>query len=63
MAITKRKQKDTYQIQIIVGYKIENGAKKPIRYSEMFYGGKKDAEIRENQLKDNYKRGQFVSNE
>lgn len=63
MAITKRKQKDTYQIQIIVGYKIENGAKKPIRYSEMFYGGKKDAEIRENQLKDKYKKGQFISNE
>lgn len=62
MAIAKRKQKDTYQIQIIIGYKIENGKKKAIKYSEMFYGKKKDAEIQEAKLKEQYKKGGFVYN-
>ena len=63
MSIVNKKQKDKYQIQVISGYKIENGVKKPIRYTEIFYGKKTDAKIRESEIKSKIKKGVFVSNE
>lgn len=64
MAITKRKQADTYQIQIITGYrKDKNGVKKPIRHCEMFYGKKSEAKAREAKLKEQFKNGGFISND
>lgn len=63
MSVIKRNKKDVWQIQVITGYKYVNNVKKPIRYSEMFYGKKTDARIRENEIKSLVKKGSFISNE
>ena len=63
MAISKRKQKDVFQIQVIKEYKYINGVKTPIKHSEMFYGKIKDARLRENEIKAQIKKGYFISNE
>lgn len=62
MAIAKRK-KDSYQIQVITGYKFNNdGIKIPIRYSEMFHGKKSEAKIRESKIKEEIGKGRFCVN-
>ena len=63
MSVIKRNKKDVWQIQVITGYKYVSNVKKPIRYSEMFYGKKTDARIRENEIKSLVKKGSFISNE
>lgn len=62
MAVVKRNKKDVWQIQVITGYKYVDDVKKPIKYSEMFYGKKSDARIRENEIKASIKKGTFISN-
>lgn len=63
MTVVKRNKKDVWQIQVITGYKYVDNVKKPIKYSEMFYGKKIDARIRENEIKAKVKKGCFISNE
>lgn len=63
MTVVKRNKKDVWQIQVITGYKYVDNIKKPIKYSEMFYGKKSDARIRENEIKVKVKKGSFISNE
>ena len=63
MTVVKRNKKDVWQIQVITGYKYVDNVKKPIKYSEMFYGKKSDARIRETEIKAKIKKGSFISNE
>ena len=63
MAISSRKKKDVFQIQVIMGYKYINGVKKPIKHSEMFYGKIKDARLRESEIKSQIKKGIFINND
>lgn len=56
MSVREIEKNKKYQIEIVVGY---NGNKK-IREYETFYGGKKDAILRENQLKLQIKEGVYI---
>ena len=56
MSIRELERNKKYQIEVVVGY---NGNKK-IRHYETFYGGKKEATLRESQLKIQLKEGSFV---
>ena len=57
MSVRERKRNEVYQIEIPLGYK-PDGSK--YRYYETFYGGKKEAKLREAKLKTQLKTGSFV---
>lgn len=52
----KEISKNKYRIEIVLGY---NGDKR-IRHTETFSGGKKEAELRENELKLQLKNNTFI---
>ena len=56
MSVTEYERNKKYRIEIVLGY---NGNKK-VRHTEMFHGGKKDAILRENELKLQLQDGSFV---
>lgn len=69
MSITQRKLnnktiKDTYNIQVWDGtyYTNTKGILTKHRYSEIFHGKKKDAEIRESELIIQFEKGTFINN-
>lgn len=56
MSVREIERNKRYKIEVVLGY---NGEKK-IRHTEVFYGGKKDATLRENEIKSQVKSHTFV---
>lgn len=56
MSVREIERNKRYKIEVVLGY---NGDKK-IRHTEVFYGGKKDAILRENEIKSQVKSHTFV---
>lgn len=57
MGVTEFERNKRYRIEVVLGY---NGNKK-IRHTEMFYGGKKEAVMRENEIKAQVRNNSFVN--
>ena len=57
MSVREIERNKRYKIEVVLGY---NGDKK-IRHTEVFYGGKKDAVLRENEIKSQVKSHTFVN--
>ena len=57
MCVREIERNKRYKIEVVLGY---NGDKK-IRHTEVFYGGKKDAILRENEIKSQVKSHTFVN--
>lgn len=62
MAITEFIKNKKYKIQVYSGYTYINGKKHYNRINEYFYGKKSDAEIRENELKNQLRKGNYIDN-
>ncbi|MGN1310716.1 MAG: tyrosine-type recombinase/integrase [Clostridia bacterium] len=58
MSVRELERNKRYKIEVVLGY---NGKKK-IRHTEVFHGGKKDATLRENEIKAQAKNHTFVKN-
>ena len=56
MALQELERNKKYRISVVLGY---NGSKM-IRHTEIFYGGKKEARLRENEIKNQNKNHTFV---
>ena len=62
MAITEIVKNKKYKIQVYNGYTYNNGIKHYKRINEYFCGKKSDAEIRENEIKNQLKKGNYIDN-
>lgn len=56
MSVRERKRNQIYQIEIPLAYRADGSRK---RHYETFYGGKKEALLREAKLKIEFKTGNF----
>lgn len=57
MSVREIERNKKYKIEVVIGY---NGNKK-IRHTEVFYGGKKEATLRENEIKLSKKNNSYIS--
>ena len=58
MSVRERKRNQIYQIEIPLAYRVDGSRK---RHYETFYGGKKEAILRENEIKSQLKNNSFVA--